>query len=54
MWHTDWHLMEVKQQAALRWVNAVNADGSYGRWFYAMARRPEDVRMRIEEAALLG
>ena len=40
MWHTDWHLMEVKQQAALRWVNAVNADGSYGRWFYAMACRP--------------
>jgi len=46
-------LMEVKQQAAIRWVNAVQADGSYGRWYYAMARKPEDVRTRIEETALL-
>ena len=47
-------LMEVKQQAATRWVNAVQADGSYGHWYYAMARKPEDVRTRVEEAALLG
>ena len=46
-------LMEVKQQAAMRWVNAVQAEGSYGRWYYAMARKPEDVRTRIEETALL-
>jgi type III restriction enzyme len=46
-------LMEVKQQAAMRWVNAVQADGNYGHWYYAMARKLEDVRTRIEEAALL-
>ncbi len=45
-------LMEVKSQAALRWVNAVNADGSYGHWHYAVARKPEEVRKRIEEIAL--
>ena len=36
-------LEEVKQAAAERWVAAVNADGSYGRWSYTIARRPEDV-----------
>ncbi|HEX9868981.1 MAG TPA: type III restriction endonuclease subunit R, partial [Candidatus Tectomicrobia bacterium] len=46
-------LMEVKQQAAMRWVDAVNADGSYGRWDYAMARKPEEVRTRLEETAYL-
>ena len=46
-------LMEVKQQAAMRWVDAVNADGSYGRWDYAMARKPEEVRRRLEETKLL-
>ena len=45
-------LVEVKAQAALRWVNAVNADGSYGQWHYAVARKPEEVRKRIEEIAL--
>jgi type III restriction enzyme len=46
-------LMEVKQQAVIRWVNAVQAEGSYGRWYYAVARKPEDVRTRLEETALL-
>ena len=32
-------LEEVKRAAAERWVAAVNADGSYGRWAYAIARR---------------
>jgi len=41
-------LMEVKAQAAMRWVSAVNADGSYGQWFYATARKPEEVKTRIE------
>ena len=44
--------MEVKTQAALRWVNAVNTDGSYGQWHYAVARKPEEVRKRIEEIVL--
>jgi type III restriction enzyme len=29
-------LKEVKVQAAERWVAAVNADGTYGRWTYRM------------------
>jgi type III restriction enzyme len=36
-------LEEVKTAAAERWVNAVNADGQFGRWRYAIARRPEEV-----------
>jgi len=42
-------LAEVKTQAAIRWVNAVNADGTYAQWHYAMARKPEEVRKCIEE-----
>ena len=34
---------EVKKAAALRWVNAVNAEGSFGRWSYAVAKKPSDV-----------
>jgi type III restriction enzyme len=33
----------VKKQAAERWVAAVNADGQYGQWSYAIARKPADV-----------
>jgi type III restriction enzyme len=40
---------EVKVQAAQRWVNAVNADGRYGHWEYAIARKPEEVKKRIDE-----
>ncbi len=43
-------LMEVKAQAAARWVNAVNADGSFRQWCYAVVRKPEEARTRIEEA----
>jgi hypothetical protein len=28
---------------AERWVAAVNADGTYGKWLYAICRKPEDV-----------
>jgi len=41
-------LAEVKQQAAERWIAAVNADGSYGKWMYAIARKPEEVRKLID------
>ena len=40
-------LAEVKAAAARRWVNAVNVEGSYGRWDYAVARKPEDVPLRM-------
>jgi type III restriction enzyme len=43
-------LEEVKRDAANRWVNAVNADGRYGRWQYAIARRPEEARKCLDAA----
>lgn len=45
-------LADVKSQAAKRWVEAVNADGSYGRWRYAMARKPEEVGKLIDAVEL--
>ena len=44
-------LREIKQQAALRWVSAVNSDGTFGHWAYAMVSRPEDIPGAIERAA---
>ena len=37
-------LADIKARAAERWVQAVNSDGSFGTWRYAMARRVEQVR----------
>lgn len=45
-------LAEVKSQAAKRWTAAVNAEGSYGLWKYTVARKPEEVSMMIDEAAV--
>jgi type III restriction enzyme len=42
-------LAEIKEQAAQRWVNAVNADGRYGRWEYAIARKTGEVKKWIEK-----
>jgi type III restriction enzyme len=36
-------LEDVKRGAAERWVAAVNADGTYGTWRYALVRRPTEV-----------
>lgn len=36
-------LEDVKRGAAERWVAAVNADGSYGIWRYALAKKPTEV-----------
>ncbi|OQX22231.1 MAG: type III restriction endonuclease subunit R [Desulfobacteraceae bacterium IS3] len=44
---------QIKAQAAKRWINAVNADGRYGKWLYAIARKPEEVNDRIKEAMLM-
>jgi type III restriction enzyme len=41
-------LEDVKRAAAERWVNAVNAEGSFGRWAYAMARKPTEVAGKID------
>ena len=40
---------EIKVAAARRWVAAVNADGSYGQWEYAIAKRPTDVVKILSE-----
>ncbi len=36
-------MAEIKEQAARRWVSAVNADGRYGVWRYSMVREIEKV-----------
>jgi type III restriction enzyme len=46
--HDD--LAEVKVAAARRWVDAVNADGTFGRWDYAIAYNPNDVPELIDQA----
>jgi type III restriction enzyme len=33
----------VKREAAERWVNAVNADGTFGRWYYRVAKKVADI-----------
>jgi len=43
-------LEEVKTAAAKRWVGAVNADGSYGRWRYGIAKRIADVAAIVTAA----
>jgi len=44
-------LAEVKRAAAERWISAVNSDGAFGRWQYAVARKIEDVVQIITDAA---
>jgi type III restriction enzyme len=43
---------EVKRAAAERWVAAVNADGTFGTWKYALAKKPVDVPQLIDAAAI--
>lgn len=43
------HLGDVKAAAAERWVSAVNADGAFGRWSYATARKVDEVRKPLDE-----
>jgi type III restriction enzyme len=50
-------LEEVKSAAAERWVVAVNAERSYGRWQYAVAKKVADIDAIVRRAAsdeLLG
>lgn len=44
-------LSEVKKAAAERWVSAVNADGTYGRWAYKIASKPTEVDACVAAAA---
>ena len=43
-------LEEVKRAAAERWVAAVNADGTYGHWQYAIAKKVADIGDIIDRA----
>jgi type III restriction enzyme len=43
-------LAEVKMQAAQRWVDAVNAEGSHGIWRYAVAWKPTEAVKAIDQA----
>jgi type III restriction enzyme len=43
---------EVKAQAARKCVDAVNADGAYGKWAYALARKPSDVKEILSTEAI--
>jgi type III restriction enzyme len=40
-------LADIKAQAADRWVKAVKADGRFGTWSYAMARKPGDIAVIV-------
>lgn len=42
-------LEEVKRAAAARWVAAVNAEGTYGQWQYAVAKRVADINVIISQ-----
>lgn len=42
-------LEEIKKAAAERWVKAVNVDGRFGVWHYAVARKPHEVKERLSE-----
>src|SRR5207302_3590821 len=43
-------LEEVKKAAAERWVDAVNADGTYGRWRYTVVKKTTEVNELLEGA----
>ena len=45
-------LEDVKRAAALRWVDAVNADGNFGRWDYKVAKHPGEVVGILHSMAL--
>jgi len=51
-------LEDVKRAAAERWVAAVNAEGTYGGWRYALVKRVTDIEGVLasipEEAALVS
>jgi len=44
-------LEQLKRAAAERWVAAVNAEGSYGRWHYLVAKNIESIPQLITDVA---
>ncbi|MDP1858930.1 MAG: hypothetical protein Q8K82_09680 [Gemmatimonadaceae bacterium] len=45
-------LDEVKKAAAQRWLKAVNAEDSFGRWEFRMARNPNDAGQILATSSL--
>ncbi|MBL8024693.1 MAG: DEAD/DEAH box helicase family protein [Elusimicrobia bacterium] len=46
-------LEDVKRAAAERWIAAVNAEGTHGRWGYALIKKVEDIHQRLSLEASL-
>jgi type III restriction enzyme len=44
-------LEQLKRAAAERWVAAVNAEDSYGRWHYLVAKNIESIPQLITDVA---
>ena len=44
-------MADAKEAGARRWVAAVNADGSHGRWAYRLIKSPTDTPEAIRSAA---
>ena len=44
-------LEEVKRAAAERWVAAVNADGTYGRWKFGLVKRVSEINEILTRSA---
>jgi len=44
-------LEEVKKAAAERWVDAVNADNTYGQWKFSLVKKTTDVSNEITRVA---
>jgi type III restriction enzyme len=38
---------EAKEAAAKRWVEAVNADGTKGRWAFVMVQKPTEIKAAL-------
>jgi type III restriction enzyme len=38
----------VKAQAARRWTDALDADGRFGRWAFAIVHKPEEIRPLLD------
>ncbi len=45
---------EVKAQAARRWVDAVNAEGSHGVWEYAVVESVREIAQVIQKVSEIG
>ena len=44
-------LEEVKREAAQRWVDAVNADGTSGTWHYRLVKNPAEIDAILDQFA---